>query len=103
VDACLDSYSSKEEYRHAYYLDIARIPADAASRLAYYMQKSVAGQQESCAEIMAVCLGGGESTAQDVKTYFPLTLSQVMKKLNAELLQPGSEGQIAEKATSHHL
>ena len=81
LDACLGEYSHSPEYRHNYYLDIARIPQDAASRLAYYMQKSDAGQEESCGEISAVALGGATRNAEDVKAYFPLTLAFVKQKL----------------------
>jgi len=84
LDACLCHYSMKDDYRHNYYLDIARIPPDAAGRLAYFMQKSIAGQQESCGEITAVALGSGERHAEDIRTYFPLTLAFVKNKLNID-------------------
>jgi tetratricopeptide (TPR) repeat protein len=86
LDACLDDYSLKDEYRHCYYLDIANIPPDAANRLAYFMQKSDAGQKESCGEITAVCMGSGERHAADIKTYFPLTMAFIKKKLNIDAM-----------------
>jgi tetratricopeptide (TPR) repeat protein len=86
LDACLGQYSMKDDYRHAYYLDLAGIPADAAARLAYYMQKSEAGQQESCAEITAVCLNLAVPDAEDIKTYFPLTMAFIKKTINADQL-----------------
>jgi hypothetical protein len=46
------------------------------------MQKSVAGQSESCAEITAVILGGADRYAADIRTYFPLTMAYLKKKLN---------------------
>jgi hypothetical protein len=85
LDACLSEYSMKDDYRHAYYLDIAHIPAEAAGRLAYYMQKSDAGQQESCGEITAVCLGSGdERTAEYIKSYFPMTMAFIKQKLKID-------------------
>jgi tetratricopeptide (TPR) repeat protein len=84
LDGCLGSYSHSPEYRHAYYLDIARVPPDAAQRLAYYMQKSSAGQEESCAEITCVCLGGASRHADEIKTYFPLTMAVVQKKIGID-------------------
>jgi hypothetical protein len=90
LDACLGDYSTKDDYRHAYYLDLARIPSEAAGRLAYYMQKSDAGQVESCGEITAVCLGSGERTGEDIKTYFPLTMAFIKKKLNIDEIMKAS-------------
>jgi hypothetical protein len=82
LDSCGGRYSNTDEYKHAYWLDLARIPDDAAGRLSYYMQKSVAGQSESCAEITAVILGGADRYAADIRTYFPLTMAYLKKKLN---------------------
>lgn len=82
LDACSGNCSLTDEYKHCYWLDIARIPDDAARRLSYFMQKSVVGQGESCAEITAVLLGGSEHSAEDIKTYFPLTMNYLRKKLN---------------------
>jgi hypothetical protein len=84
IDCCLGWYSMKDDYRHAYYLDIARIPAETAGRLAYYMQKSDAGQVESCGEITSVCLGSGDRDAEDIKASFPLTMAFIKKKLNID-------------------
>ena len=84
LDSCLGNFSTSEDYRHAYYLDIARVPAEAASSVSYYMQKSVAGQQESCAELTANCLGHGSYNGSALRSYFPETLSAVRKKLNID-------------------
>ena len=81
LDHCLGGYSHSEEYRHAYYLDLARVPPDAAARLAYYMQKSSAGQEECCAELTCVALNGGSFHADELRSYFPLTLAVIKKKL----------------------
>ncbi len=102
IDVCLYSLSAKEDYRHAYYLDIARIPPDAAGRLAYFMQKSLAGQQESFGEIAGVCLGA-ERTAQDIRTYFPLTMSLIKEKLNQDQMLNDSPSQIAGKKPSGRM
>jgi hypothetical protein len=103
IDACLGNCSSKDDYRHAYYLDMARIPADAANRLAYFMQKSLAGQQESCGEIIAVCLSSDERNAQDIKTYFPETMALIQKKLTLQDVSDDSRGQIAGRSTGHRI
>jgi hypothetical protein len=93
LDFCLGDYCMKDDYRHVYYLDIAHIPPDAAARLAYFMQKSDAGQQESCGEITSVCLGSGERNAEDIRTYFPLTMDFIKKKLNIDAMLKDSPGQ----------
>jgi len=86
IDGCLGCCSASAEYRHAYYLDLARMPADAAGRLSYYIQKSLPGQQESCGEITAVCLNDSQSDASDIKQYFPMTVALIQKKLSGNSL-----------------
>jgi len=84
IDSCLGNFSTSEDYRHAYYLDIARIPAEAAGSVSYYMQKSTAGQQESCAELTANCLGHGSYNGSALRSCFPETMLAVRKKLNID-------------------
>lgn len=84
LDDCGKQYSLTDEYRISYWQDMARIPDDAAARLHYFMQKSTPGQKESCAEITAVILNGAPRNAEDIRTYFPLTMKYLRKKLNME-------------------
>ncbi|MBS1998099.1 MAG: hypothetical protein JSS86_17370 [Cyanobacteria bacterium SZAS LIN-2] len=84
LDSCLGNFSASEDYRHPYYLDVARIPADGAGSVSYYTQKSLAGQQESCAEITANVLGHGGVNAPALRAYFPQSMLAIRKKLNIE-------------------
>jgi tetratricopeptide (TPR) repeat protein len=81
VDACLDWYSCTKEFRHNYYLDIARVPDDVAPRIRYYLQKSDRGQSEACAELTSILLGNQRGNYQDMVTYFPLTMKYIKGKL----------------------
>lgn len=81
LDACLDQYSESLEYRHAYYLDIARVPDATAARIKYFLQKSTAGQNESCAELTRLLMGVPGRNDEDIRTSFPLTAAFVKKKL----------------------
>jgi len=82
VDNCLKGYSRSEDYRHCYYLDIARVPDDVAPKIKYYLQKSVRGQSESWAELTSIILGNNRGHAADLKTYFPNSLECIKKKLD---------------------
>ncbi len=81
VDSCLDWYSCTKEFRHNYYLDIARVPDDVAPRIKYYLQKSDRGQSEACAELTSILLGNQRGNYQDMVTYFPLTMKYIKGKL----------------------
>lgn len=81
LDSCLSRYSESEEFRHAYYLDIAQVPDNVASRIRYYLQKSVPGQHESCAELTSILLGNSRQSDADLQEYFPNTLKVIKKKL----------------------
>jgi hypothetical protein len=81
LDACLDWYSTSNEFRHNYYLDIAHVPDDVAPKISYYLQKSHAGQIESCAELTSLLLGNERRHAAELRQYFPLTLAYIKKKL----------------------
>ncbi len=80
IDACLGDFSEKDDYRHAYYLDIARVPDSIAHRIRYYLQKSVAGQQEACAELTRILLGNEDSKSGDMKASFPNTIKIIKQK-----------------------
>ncbi len=81
LDHCLKWYSTTTEFRHNYYLDIARVPDDVAPRISYYLQKSDAGQIESCAELTSILLGNNRGNDADLAIYFPNTLTYIKKKL----------------------
>lgn len=81
LDHCLDWYSRSKEFRHNYYLDIARVPDDVAPRISYFLQKSDAGQIESCAELTSILLGNNRGKDAELTIYFPNTLSFIRKKL----------------------
>lgn len=81
LDACLEQYSESDEYRHAYYLDIARVPDDVAHRIRYYLQKSIAGQHEACAELTRILLGNEDSKSAAMKESFPNTIKIIKGKL----------------------
>lgn len=80
IDACLGEFSEKDDYRHAYYLDIARVPDNIAHRIRYYLQKSVAGQQEACAELTRILLGNEDERSADLKACFPNTIKIIKQK-----------------------
>ncbi len=81
VDACLQWYSGTDEFRHNYYLDIAHVPDDVAPRIKYYLQKSVRGQRETCAELTSILLGNERGYYRDMITYFPNTMKYIKGKL----------------------
>ncbi len=81
VDACLQWYSCTDEFRHNYYLDIARVPDDVAPKIKYYLQKSVRGQRETCAELTSILLGNQRGYYQEMITYFPNTMKYIKGKL----------------------
>ncbi len=81
LDACLNSYSCTKEYRHNYYLDIAHVPDSVAPKISYYLQKSDAGQVESCAELTSILLGNERGHVAELTTYFPNTLKYIKQKL----------------------
>lgn len=81
VDACLHWYSCTDEFRHNYYLDIAHVPDDVAPKIKYYLQKSVRGQRETCAELTSILLGNQRGYYQEMITYFPNTMKYIKGKL----------------------
>jgi len=82
LDTCYEEYSEKEEFRHNYYLDIAHVPDNVAVKIKYYLQKSVAGQQECCAELTGILLGNRRDHFQEMRESFPNTIKVIQKKLN---------------------
>lgn len=87
LDWCLDNVSETGEYQHVYLLDcgnVTRNAPEAANELRYYMQKSEAGQQECCGELIGALLGKSDTQATDLKANFPLTLKFLKDKLKMQ-------------------
>jgi hypothetical protein len=61
--------SASPGFRAAYEADVARMLPEQRQALAYYLQRSAAGRQETLAEAFAISLGGGSDTAN--ATIFP--------------------------------
>jgi hypothetical protein len=80
-DYCKGQFSESEDFKHAYLLDYARVPAEDRQALAYFMQKSAAGQHEACAELISVVLGGRPRHASLLSKDFPLTISYLQRQL----------------------
>lgn len=68
--------SASPSFRAAYESDVARMSAAQRKALAYYLQNSAAGRQETLAEAFAISLGGGSDLAN--ATTFPQAFLQVM-------------------------
>jgi hypothetical protein len=82
LDQCLGDFSQSDEFMHAYLLDSARIEPDVQRELAYYLQKSVAGQQECCGELIGIILGSEDRHIDKMRAAFPQTIALLRKKLN---------------------
>lgn len=82
VDWYFGKLSKSEEFKHAYLLELARVDVDAKERdIAYYAQKSDAGQSECFAELFAALLGGGCSNKDSMLLgAFPNT-AKVIKQM----------------------
>ncbi|MBX9939399.1 MAG: hypothetical protein K2Y32_09110 [Candidatus Obscuribacterales bacterium] len=81
VDYALGRISHTSEYEHAYLLDIAHVPDDVAHRIRYYLQKSLRGQREACAEVLANLMGMHNETSEDVKSVFKNTIVVLKKRI----------------------
>ncbi len=84
IDRCLGELCETEEFKHAYLLDAAaaqRLDASISRDLAYYLQKSVAGQQECCGELFGIILGTDDDKSEKMKTAFPQTIKYLKAKL----------------------
>ncbi|HNG19750.1 MAG TPA: hypothetical protein PLI59_11280, partial [Candidatus Obscuribacter sp.] len=89
IDHCLNGFSTRESFRHAYYLDEARVPDELRGRLAYFLQKSTSGPSEVFAELICSRLGGEtdnyrKESGDLVYKHFPLCRKE-MENLLAEL------------------
>lgn len=81
LDWYAGNISGTEEFKHAYLLDSARVDADSRNDLAYYLQKSDAGQQECCGELIGILLGKQDPKTLKMKAAFPGTLKLLKSKL----------------------
>ena len=84
IDRCLGELCETEEFKHSYLLDAAsaqRLDASISRDLAYYLQKSVAGQQECCGELFGIILGTQDDKSEKMKMAFPQTIKYLKSKL----------------------
>lgn len=84
IDSCLGELCETEEFKHSYLLDAAaaqRLDASVSRDLAYYLQKSVAGQQECCGELFGIILGTEDDRSEKMKMAFPQTIKYLKSKL----------------------
>lgn len=84
IDSSLGLLSEKEEFKHIYLLHSAsaqRKDASVSRELAYYLQKSDAGQSECFAELVGIILGTQNDTSEKMRSAFPQTLKFLKAKL----------------------
>lgn len=84
IDSCLGNVSETDDFKHSYLLDAAsaqRLDASVSRDLAYYLQKSVAGQQECCGELFGIILGSEGDRSEKMKLAFPQTIKYLRAKL----------------------
>ncbi|MBY0359083.1 MAG: hypothetical protein K2W82_13860 [Candidatus Obscuribacterales bacterium] len=81
VDYYLGDISASEEFKHAYLLDIGKIEPENKVDLAYFLQKSAAGQEECCGELIGILLGKNDRRTNKLRSAFPLTIQLLTKQL----------------------
>jgi tetratricopeptide (TPR) repeat protein len=87
IDWCLGEVSSKDDFKHLYLLDasnLQRTDPDTANELRYYLQKSDAGQQECCGELIGILLGKNDERTDKMRRAFPETLDFLKGKLHMQ-------------------
>ena len=90
IDYLAGECSEREEYKHAFLLDLGGMDDETKQELAYYTQKAEHGLHESFAEITCDLLGGGATkkrieTQKLVVQNFPRSVkyvSQLIKNMN---------------------
>lgn len=82
VDYYKGDISASEEFKHAYLLDSAHIDPETKADLAYFLQKSAAGQEECCGELIGILLGKQDRKTDKMRESFPLTIGLLKKKLS---------------------
>jgi hypothetical protein len=84
IDSCMGDICETDNFKHVYLLDAAaaqRLDASVSRDLAYYLQKSVAGQQECCGELFGIILGTEDEKSDKMKAAFPQTIKFLKAKL----------------------
>ena len=87
VDYCLGEVSTSDAFKHDYLLDannLTRTDPDTANELRYYLQKSDAGQEECCGELIGILLGKSDDKTDKMKRAFPQTLGFLKGKLHMQ-------------------
>lgn len=86
LDHCLDDFTKTSEFRHAHYLDAAKVPDEYRSRLDYFLQLASGGPSETFAELFCYSQGGEtdahrQESCELVHKYFPLCEAEMRKQL----------------------
>jgi hypothetical protein len=85
VDYCLEYVSTTEDFKHAYYLDAAKVPEESRTKLDYFLQRGTAGPSEVFAELCCYMFGGEtggrKESCELVRKYFQLSESELEKRL----------------------
>jgi hypothetical protein len=85
IDRYMGSITSREDFRHQYYLDLGRIDDDVKAKLGYFVQKDRGGPSETFAELMCFRYGGRTGNQKDrnelVHSSFKLTYAYIDKML----------------------
>jgi tetratricopeptide (TPR) repeat protein len=84
-DYCLGNVSTSDEFKHAYYMDVSRIPEENKPRLSYFLQLSDTGPRETFAEILCCDFGGRQrfrnNNTQLVRSSFKQAAAVAEQKL----------------------
>jgi len=86
IDHCLGNYTETAEFRHAHYLDAAKVPDEYRGRLDYFLQLASGGPSEAFAELFCYSQGGETDahrmeSCELVHKYFPLCEAELQKQL----------------------
>ena len=81
IDWYYGDISANPNFKHAYNLDTAQISPETKQQIKYFLQKSSAGNQEACAELIGVILGAYSHEGL-VRASFPLTLKFLNNQLH---------------------
>ncbi|MBU6454026.1 MAG: hypothetical protein KGS72_19760 [Cyanobacteria bacterium REEB67] len=85
IDHCLGDYTESGDFKHAYLLDVAKVPDEYRQRLDYFLQKADSGPSETFAELFCFHMGGETANRVEIcelaHKYFPLADKEVQKQL----------------------
>ncbi|MGD9684763.1 MAG: tol-pal system YbgF family protein [Candidatus Obscuribacterales bacterium] len=73
--------SKDPKLRHEYFLDKKNVPFSAQTKLATFLKDDDWGPRETCAELVAGMLGGGDENTADLYRYFPKTKAWLKQRL----------------------